>query len=301
MRDHRERSTPATKRPYTTGHFELADRRAQFDRVSEVRRRRTRSSVEHDRGTDRPRQPPHQAHVDVRDRADHDRLRHLRRDRRPASGSRARGARQCEPSQRADHARATSISSSTFEHEFRDALILETTFPTLDGSSKEAGVPQDQDPARGRHAPARAPAARSVGTSARSRRCGRRRRSASTSTASTSCSTRTRSSRSRSSRASRSSTTGEERFPQIEPTKIEYPEPHRHDRARVRRQADRVARRRSSRRRQDDPKAQKTGSTRVPRPDAKQGAVRRSTCSRSACTPSRSSQSTANARRRSSA
>jgi len=42
---------------------------------------------------------------------------------------------------RSDHARNFEFQS-TLEHEFRDALILETKFPTLDGASKEAAYLQ---------------------------------------------------------------------------------------------------------------------------------------------------------------
>ena len=131
----RERSTPATKRPYTTGHFEL-----QIDgHVS------TAYLKSVDGGNIKGQT------IDEALGGTNARIKHLSTfDIEPMSidfGISGAGdvlkwiqsswdQKWGRRSGQVTH--ANFEFQSTFEHEFRDALIMETTFPTLDGASKEA-------------------------------------------------------------------------------------------------------------------------------------------------------------------
>lgn len=131
----RERSTPATKRPYTTGHFEL-----QIDgHVS------TAYLKSVDGGNIKGQT------IDEALGGTNARIKHLSTfDIEPMtidfgmSGA-SDVLKWIQSSWDKDWGRRSGQIThgnfefySTYEHEFRDALIMETSFPTLDGASREA-------------------------------------------------------------------------------------------------------------------------------------------------------------------
>ena len=239
-----------------------------------------------------PHERPHQAHVDGRHRAVLDRLRHLRRRRRPEvdpelveARSRA-GATARSPTPTSTCRARSSTSSST-------RSITETTFPALDGASQRGGVHEDQDPAGERSSRRSAPAPRSRRRWARSRRRG----SPSAFRLSIDGLDEMKYTNKIESFTIKQGVkklyTGSDRFPEIEPTKIEFPNLDRHDRARVRRQAAHVEPGlprqgpEGLRRRRRPARSSSSRPTRARRCSA-------STCSRSACSNATIMQSTAN-------
>jgi hypothetical protein len=131
----RERSTPATKRPYTTGHFELQiDGHASTAYLKSVDGGNIKGqTIEEALGGTQAR-VKHLSTMDIEPMTidfgisgANDVLKWIQ-----SSWDRKYGRRNGQIT----HGNFEFMS--TFEHEFRDALIMETTFPTLDGSSREA-------------------------------------------------------------------------------------------------------------------------------------------------------------------
>ena len=135
----RERSTPATKRPYTTGHFELMiDGHVSTAYLKSVDGGHiVGQSIEEATGGTNAR-IKHLSTFDIEPMTIDfgiagaiDVLKWIQsswdKDWGRRSGQITHGNFEFE---------------STLEHEFRDALILETKFPTLDGASKEAAYLQ---------------------------------------------------------------------------------------------------------------------------------------------------------------
>jgi len=135
MSDYRERSTPATKRPYTTGHFELQiDGHVSTAYLKSVDGGNIKGqTLEEAIGPSNAR-IKHMSTFDIEPMTIDFGI----------SGA-ADVLKWIQSSWDKDWGRRSGQIThgnfefaSTFEHEFRDALIMETTFPTLDGASKEA-------------------------------------------------------------------------------------------------------------------------------------------------------------------
>ncbi|MBA3457368.1 MAG: phage tail protein [Deltaproteobacteria bacterium] len=131
----RHRSTPATKRPYSTGHFELSidghvstaylksvDGGNIKGQTIEEAMGGTNARIKHMSGFDIEPMT-----IDFGISGAGDVLKWIQ-----SSWDRDWGRRSGQITH------GNFEFTSTFEHEFRDALIMETTFPTLDGASKEA-------------------------------------------------------------------------------------------------------------------------------------------------------------------
>jgi hypothetical protein len=135
MSDHRERSTPATKRPYSTGHFELAiDGHVSTAYLKSVEGGTIKGqTVEEAIGATNAR-IKHMSTFDIEPMTIDfgisgatDVLKWIQ-----SSWDKDWGRRSGQITH------GNFEFTSTLEHEFRDALIMETTFPTLDGASREA-------------------------------------------------------------------------------------------------------------------------------------------------------------------
>ncbi len=131
----RERSTPATKRPYTTGHFELTiDGHVSTAYLKSVEGGNIKGqTLEEAIGATNAR-IKHMSTFDIEPMTIDfgisgatDVLKWIQ-----SSWDKDWGRRSGQITH------GNFEFASTFEHEFRDALIMETTFPTLDGASREA-------------------------------------------------------------------------------------------------------------------------------------------------------------------
>ena len=252
--------------------------------------------AEPDRRADRPRATTHQAHVDGRHRADLSIEFGIVGRQRRAEVDPAVVAQGVRPPQRPDHPRQLQLYQ-TFEHEFFDALITETTFPALDGALEGRRVPQDQAAARARRSPRLDPGStRSRATSARSRSCGcarlppqhrwHRRHEV-----------REQDRVVHDQAGRQEAVHGRRAVPADRADEDRVPEHHRHDRARRTPTSCSSGTTTTSSRGSPDPKAQKSGSLEFLSPDRRQDAVPHQPVRGRHPRPQRSMQSTANADR----